>query len=215
MKLVPFTLLLALAIGAGSAANAQNIRMATTGYMATLNAGAELSIRRMLNDLRAGDFVTSLEVIAQAQSPGAALQLVIDDVVIQTVSVPVSQGYVSFTVNKRNGVDYGTLMVRADGQVYIQTVMATIQDGAAPIANVPPIMQPDLGPGDIPAPPIAQPTMPPSQPIVNRPPPPPMPRTGMDRMLSCLRQNFSYARNNMGLDEARARGWADQRCNVR
>lgn len=169
MKFVPFTLLLALALGAGSAANAQNVRMATTGYNGVVSSGTDLSVRRMLNDLRAGDYVSSIEVIAQAQTPGAALQLVIDDVIIQTVRVPAQQGYVSFVVNKRNGVDYGTLMIRADGQVYVQTVMATIQDGASVVVTAPTIPQPELGPGDIPAPP-------PVQPIPNRPPPPPMPQ---------------------------------------
>lgn len=122
--------------------------------------GGIIRVRAELNDLLAGDFVTTVVVYAKAGQSGAKLELIADQAVVDIVNLPLSFAEVGFTLNMRNGQDYQRLLIRSIGKSEIQVLTANVGDPNAD-TNLPPLPPPPDEP-----PPFVQPptTLPPQGP---------------------------------------------------
>lgn len=199
--------------GAG-ASSATGERVAQTVLAVTLQHGEAISVRRSLDALHAGDFVSRLEGYARAARPGSYLEVIFDNRIVGHISLPQEMATFIVPVQARNGVDYQSFYLRAVGSVYVDSIEAYIRTSPPPLEPVPP------------APPT--PTPPPLEPVPphpgnpghpNPPTQPPHTPPGGDASLagSCneadnrqffAARNFAHAMNGLAMPLDRATTWA-------
>lgn len=171
--------------------------------------GDTLLVRKLINGLNAGDFVSSIQVEAQALQSGSYLEIIVDQTVTGRLALSKNLSRVSLPVNLVNGVDYTRLTVRSIGPTYVRTLSAVIGEGSEPL---PPLPQPPTNPHY----PPSNPHYPPSNPHYPPSQPPFTPGYSSlggycdDYNNSQFQQakDFAYSSNGLNYDSNRSIEWA-------
>lgn len=122
-------------------------RIASAQINRNLIHGDKLLVRKLIIDLNAGDYVSSIQVEAQALQSGAYLEIIVDQTVTGRLPLSRSLSTVSLPIHLVNGVDYKRLTVRSIGQSYVRTLSVVIGDDIVDDSEpLPPLPQPPLNP---------------------------------------------------------------------
>lgn len=187
-------------------------RIATAQINKNLIHGDTLLVRKLINGLNAGDYVSSIQVQAQALQSGAYLEVIVDQTVTGRLILSKNLSTVSLPIKLVNGVDYTRLTLRSIGKSYVRTLSAVIGEEAE---QLPPLPQPPSNPHY----PPQNPSYPPQNP--NYPPqnpgyPPLTPGynslagfcNDYDQSQFQQAKSFAYSSNGLNYDSNRSVEWA-------
>lgn len=178
-KVIPTFLVLNLCVSLSFADMQPGVRPAIDYTTRTLKHAEKVSVRAVLNDLKPGDLVLSVEVNAVSNVKKSYIEFWMDKKLLTQLTfekVGMTKNF-KIPINLRNDIGYKSLQLRSIGGTTITQIQANIHDPnwfpSEPDLPLPPPPPIDVEP---PMPPvvIVHPPEPPPVVIVTPPPPPPL-----------------------------------------